>query len=403
MPTLPQHDRAIAALRVAARTDFVDAKLPELALRVTPAGVKTWTVRYRVKGDRAAVHRRRLLLGAYPTLGLADAREKARDELRRVQKEGADPAGEKRAPAAPGAFTFGDLVPVYVAFARGRKREWQNDRAKIRRWLLPHWEDRPLKSLTRADVHEVLDRAVAAGLTTGVNRLQAVISRLFTVALDRGLIDAHPAARLLKRIAERPRDRVLTDDELRALWAGLEARPGRAADAVRFRLLTGQRMTEEIMPATWAELDLDGGTWTIPRERTKNRKQPHVVPLSTSAVTMLARRCREVGAAEPRVFPGLNPSSPDYRTLSTLRTGYAWIDLRRTVATRLAELGFSETTIGRVLNHARHTVTARHYNQHAYDEEKRAALDAWDRELRRILERKPKPRADVVPIERGVR
>ena len=79
---------------------------------------------------------------------------------------------------------------------------------------------------------------------------------------------------------------------------------------------------------------------------------------------------------------------------------YEWKDLRRTLATRLAGLGFDETVIGRVLNHARYCVTSRHYNQHDYLDEKRAALDAWDAELRRILEGRPKAKARVVPMRR---
>ncbi len=75
----------------------------------------------------------------------------------------------------------------------------------------------PLRHIARAHVHELLDTLVAKGMTTGVNRMQAVISRLFAVALDRSLVDAHPAARMIKRFHERPSDRVLADDELRAL------------------------------------------------------------------------------------------------------------------------------------------------------------------------------------------
>ena len=87
---------------------------------------------------------------------------------------------------------------------------------------------------------------------------------MFTVALNRGLIDAHPAARIIKRFKEQARDRVLTDDELRALWAGLDAQPGAASDAVRLRLLLGQRGAETA-GMRWSELDLDAALWSLPR------------------------------------------------------------------------------------------------------------------------------------------
>ncbi len=78
--------------------------------------------------------------------------------------------------------------------------------------------------------------------------------------------------------------------------------------------------------------------------------------------------------------------SKSYRDLAEIHGGqYEWKDLRRTMATRLAELGYSETTIGRCLNHARHTVTGRHYDQHRYLNETRAALEAWDGEIDRIV------------------
>ena len=158
----------------------------------------------------------------------------------------------------------------------------------IARHLSPVWGALPLKDITRTHVHEVLDAAVGKGLTVGVNRLQALISHVFTVALDRGLIDAHPAARMIKRFQEQARERTLTDGELRALWAGLDAHPGAAADAVRLRLLLGQR-GGETAGMEWSEVDLTAGVWSLPGTRTKNRR-PHVVPLPPMAVALLKAR-----------------------------------------------------------------------------------------------------------------
>src|SRR4029077_19576811 len=129
-------------------------------------------------------------------------------------------------------YTFTDLAKLYLTFAKGRKKTWADDAQKIAKYLVPAWGPMPLRDITRAHVHELLDRLVAQGMTVGVNRVQAVISRLFTVALDRSLVDAHPAARMIKRFQERASDRVLTDAELRTLWLGLDAQPGPAADAL---------------------------------------------------------------------------------------------------------------------------------------------------------------------------
>ena len=179
-----------------------------------------------------------------------EARTLAASHRYAVDVEGRDPAQEAREARAaakvpppppiepPRLFTFADMAKTYLQFAKATKKTWHENEGKIDRHLLPAWRDRPLRSIARADVHELLDRLVGDGMTIGVNRIQALISRIFTVALDRGLVDAHPATRMIKRFDEVARDRVLSDDELRALWAGLDAHAGRAADALRLRLLT---------------------------------------------------------------------------------------------------------------------------------------------------------------------
>jgi integrase len=350
-----------------------------------------------------------MTLGTYPALGLADARARALNKRHAIDVEKRDPAAEKRAARAvvpppplaepgPRTFTFADLVRVYETFAKGRKKTGKDDVAMANRHLVPMWGQMPVRAITRARVHELLDTLVGKGLTTGVNRVQAIISRLFTVALDRSLIDAHPASRMIKRFQEQPSDRVLTDDELRALWPGLEARPGPAADAVKLRLLLGQR-GGEVIGMRWAEVDLQAATWTLPSARTKNRRQ-HSVPLPPTALAILGRRGQTAGDAA-LVFAGLTQGREDHRALAEIHGGsYTWKDLRRTVSTRLAARGFSEDVIGRALNHARYTVTARHYIKHGYLAEVRHALETWDADLADIVAgREPAPTA-VLPFRR---
>ena len=104
-------------------------------------------------------------------------------------------------------------------------------------------------------------------------------------------------------------------------------------------------------------------------------------------------------AAEPNVFPGLTPWSDDHRALTHIHGG-AWKDLRRTVSTRLAARGVSEEIVGRALNHARYTVTARHYIRHAYLAETRRALEVWDAELADIIARRKVELMTVLPFHR---
>jgi integrase len=399
VPTKTLTDRFVAGVRAARRVTYFDTTRRGLALRVSPRA-KTWYFVYRNGAGSQW-----LKLGEYPAVPLAEARTLALDKRHAIDVEGRDPAAERRAmppepdPPPPAAFTFADFVPVYLAFQKGRKRTWTDDRAKIEKYLLPAWGALPLRSLTRTHVHERLDAIAGKGLTIGVNRMQALISRIFTVALDRSLIDAHPAARVIKRFSETAATRTLTDDELRALWLGLDAHPGAAADAIRLRLLLGQR-GGETAGMRWSEVDLEAALWHLPSTRTKN-KRPHTVALPPSALALVVRRRTTVPDSEPCVFPALTLTSDEHKALGALHGGaYQWKDLRRSLATRLAELGFSETIIGRTLNHARYTVTAKHYNQHAYLAEIRQALTAWDAELQRILAGQQKPRG-VLPFTRG--
>ncbi len=385
MPRVNLRDRFVASARSSVRVVYFDTKTRGLALRVTPAGVKTWVFVYRAGGRP-----KWLTLGSYPAVTLASARALALDQRHLLDVDHRDPAEEARAsqivaapePEKPPVFTFADLAKLYETFAKGRKKSWRDDVGKTKKYLLPRWGAMPLRDITRAHVHELLDGLVADGMTVGVNRVQSVISRLFTVALDRSLIDAHPAARMIKRFKEQPSDRVLTDAELRQLWVGLDAQPGQASDALRLRLLLGQRGAE-VIGMKWDEIDFVNKTWELPGARTKNGR-PHIVPLPPTAMALLKRVRAGVGNDEPRVFPGLTRWTDEQRALSGIHQGaYEWKDLRRTVSTRLAGLGFSEEVIGRTLNHARYTVTSRHYIKHSYLAETRQALETWDAGPRR--------------------
>ncbi len=365
------------------RTAYYDTHARGLALRVSPSGAKTWAYVYRVRGGGPA---RWLTLGQADTLTLAKARALVAGHRYAVEVERRDLVAERQAARAPqpAVFTFGDMVPVYLAFQRGRKRTWKDDRQKIAKHLAPAWDPLPLRDITRRHVHERLDALVGQGMTVGVNRIQALISRIFTVALDRSLIDTHPCVRMIKRFDEAnfARDRVLSDDELRTLWAGLDAHPGALADAVRLRALTGQRM-RQIRLMEWPHLDLLAGLWTIPRADMK-KNRTHVVPLAPAAWALLRRRRTEAAPSQLRVFC-LDPNTADFRAVAALRDGFRWLDLRRTMDTRLAALKVPEEVRKALLSHAKGSVEAIHYNQYEFLDEKRDALVRWDRELQQVV------------------
>ena len=288
MPTVKLTDRFVSGVQSTSRANYFDTKVKGLNLRVAPSGRKTWIFVYRTPGSTSPQWSP---IGTFPAVSLADARRLALDQRKAVEVDGGDPVAERKAKRhttpSPTVFTFGDLAKLYLTLAKATKKSWRDDKQKIDKYLLPAWGTRPLRTITRTDVHELLDNLVAEGMTTGVNRVQAVISRLFTIALDRSLVDAHPATRMIKRTKEQPRDRTLTDEEIRTLWIGLDAAPGPAADVIRLRLLLGQRGAE-IAGMQWADVDVENATWTLPGTLTKNA-HPHAVPLPRMALDIVTK------------------------------------------------------------------------------------------------------------------
>ena len=212
-----------------------------------------------------------------------------------------------------------------------------------------------------------------------------------------------------------PEFRVLSADEIRLFWThikGLNGITPSLRDAYRLQLLTASRIGE-VLEAARTELDLERGVWTIPRNRTKADRE-HVVPLSPAATSIwreaisrvdvhACERANRTGCAlEPGiwVFPsptGCGPIAAHAATTGVLRmrAGLASAglvepfnthDLRRTVATKLGDMGVADEIIERVLNHAPQTVATRHYNHSKYLAPMRQALEAWAKQLAAITE-----------------
>lgn len=399
------------------RLEVFDANTPGLALRVGER-TKTWIALVRVRGKL-----RRLTLGRYPKpMSLAKAREAAR--AARTQAEaGIDPAAEKaaaKAPEAPPADTFGELVSLYLTqHAKRHKRTWKED-ARILAKDFADWNAVPVRDLTRRMIRERLDE-LAARAPVQANRSLAALSTVLNFGVDREWLDANPAARLKKPTVEVSRERVLTDDEIRDLWLSLDAadRAYRTiADAdrrvtvkrlddetpllrplfvdwLRLRLLTAQR-GGEVLRMRREDVDLKAGVWTVPATVAKN-KQAHLVPLSPAALAIVERRLTDVDDGCPWLFPNdrntgpatdrakkvklarLLPSSADVR-------GH---DLRRTAASGMGRLGVTRETIARVLNHVdRGPRSTSVYDRFDRLPEKRAAIVRWAEEVSRIVKRK---------------
>jgi integrase len=388
MPAKKLTDRSIGALPVPAvgQVDYFDQGLPGFGLRVTANGVRAWTLLYRHHGRK-----RRMTLGTYPVVSLATARARAKELLADVVK-GGDPAGAKRAEREAG--TFADLVHAYLnKYAKPRKRSWQEDERILLKYVPRSWRSRPASMIARREVRDLVE-SIAERAPIMANRVLACLRKVFNYAIQRELIAANPCTLIERPAPERQRDRVLSADELRRIWAALQGEDVRSAAFFRLMLWTAQR-GGEVRTMRWEDIDLEAGWWTIPGERTKN-KLPHRVPLSPPVVALL-RELRQDADGSAWVFPSMRATTGHRETVSraTRRLRAAsgvddWEphDLRRTAASYMTGMGISRLTVSKLLNHVEQGVTAV-YDRHSYDQEKQKALKAWARQLDAIVTGKP--------------
>jgi integrase len=285
------------------------------------------------------------------------------------------------------------------------------DERNLRLHILPKWKNRRFDEIARADIIELVEGIIAEQKPTLANRVQALISSIFSFAMDADLVKGNPCARLRRRGVETVRRRVLSDEEIRLFWHSIIQKPVslRVGLALRLILLTGVRPGEAAGMVTRELQDIDEedvAKWIIPAERSKNGRA-HLVPLSD-----LARRA--VGSAlESIVQTGVEPKidiehvfpSPSVKTSPMLAVAMArfasianvgernsWTkdpptphDLRRTVATRLAEMGFPKEDRDAILNHTPQDVGKKHYDLYDRQREKRLALNAWSEAVLEIL------------------
>ena len=416
--------------------DYRDTQQPGLLARVLPSGLVQFSVRYRFQGRQ-----RRLMLGEYSAVGLADARKRARKALSAVD-DGRDPAAERQAAKAQRTDTVETLAAEYLKLhARKFKRSADEDDRILGVDVLPFWRHRSVRELTRRDVRTLIERK-ADDAPVMANRVLAVVRKMLNFAVDHDWIDANPAARVQKPAPETSRDRVLTHDEIRRLWRVLShfpttaerPAPGRRrahgdkddplcpvspwlAAAFKVRLLTAQR-GGEVARMRWSDLELErtkekgtivSGWWTIPGEFTKNG-EPHRVPITADVAALIEGRQPENDKARGVYvfsFDGDTAAIDRSKKASAalaraLGIDFRGHDLRRTAATGMAEAGIPREHIAHVLNHVEGGARAtRVYDRYNRDAEKRIALEAWERRLRAILTEQPKGGAVVPFITKG--
>jgi integrase len=384
------------------RLEIRDPACRGLELRVTSTGVKTFAFRFR---DRASKRIERITLGRYPDVMLRDARARV-DELRRETAAGRNPATQKR--EAP-ARTFAGLADRYLSeHARRFKRSADQDERNLRLHVLPRWGRRDYTGIGRADVIALSEKLATAGKPVLANRVQALVSSIFSFAVDADLLKANPCLRLRKRGSEQAKTRTLTDEEIRQVWSrAVEPPVSRAVGlALRILLLVGCR-PGEVAGMTRDELEFGANnlpiSWTVPASRSKNGRA-HFVPLSPLAGEMVSE-AMALTDGNAAVFPSRSGQITGHAlAVAMARLGKAlgtkdWPsphDMRRTCATRMAAAGIRAEDVRAVLNHTRSDVTGKHYDKYDRAAEKRAALNRWAQIVAAILA--PAPVDNVVSL-----
>lgn len=371
------------------RIERPDPALSGLYLVIQPSGAKSWALRYRHEGTP-----RKLTLGRWPAMQVAAARKAASAALEAVEK-GEDPAGEKQAAKAQKVMdrdTIANLVELYAQRHLAKLRTGAEVRRRLEVEVLPHWGERTIQEITRRDVRDLLDEVAASGRAITANRLRAYLSGFFNWAVEREVIEIAPTLGVKPVVKERSRERVLTDDEIRWFWEACGALDYPWGALGRFLLLTGQRLGEV---AGLTQDEIDGNTWRLSGLRTKNGRA-HDVPLTGAALGAL--QAAQPGGAFVFTTTGTTPLggfqkgklrlAAEMRAIASRERGepveiapWTWHDLRRTAATGMARIGIPVRVTEAVLNHVSGTAggIVGVYQLHQYQDEKRQALEAWER------------------------
>jgi integrase len=366
---------------------WFDDAIPGFGIRVRDTGSRSWVFQYKIANKT-----RRLVIGAATAVKLGRAREIASEYHAKV-KLGRDPASERRVQVQRASHTLGALVTRYLDQQRSELRP--GSYREIVRHLERHAAPLHPLPVDAVDQRVIAERLSAIEKNSGpvtANRVRASLSAMFTWGMREGLVLANPVANTNKR-EEKPRDRVLVDSELRAIWQAVgESQYG---TIVKLLMLTGQR-ANEIAGLRWAEIDFDRGVISLPGNRTKNGR-PHELPMSPQVRARLESRPRTEG--RDLVFGnGEGPFSGFSRCKETLdnqiadligRPLAAWVlhDMRRSVATGMAEIGIQPHVIEAVLNHisGHKGGIAGIYNRAQYSAEKAQALARWDEHVASVV------------------
>jgi integrase len=394
----PLTERAIAAAKPAApgkRKLLWDAIVPGLALRVTDTGSKSLVLVARYPGSRHSAPRS---LGTVGAISLAEARDTAREWLGQIRK-GIDPQAQDLERKAE---TFTAIAEGYLVRKAKDHRSRGETEANLARLVYPVFGQRPIHAISRSDVVRLLDKIEDENGPVMANTVLGIVSRVFDWHAPRTDSFRSPIVKGMNRAGAQARSRILTDDELRAVWRAAGEYRHPYGPMLRFILLTATRRNEALY-ATRSEIV--GAEWTIPASRYKT-KIDHLIPLSQAAQAEV----------QGRDFPGpLVADAPGWLFTANGKqaiggltrhkaaidaasgvTGWTTHDLRRTARSLMSRAGVPTDHAERCLGHVIGGVRGV-YDRHEYLEEKRLAFEALASLVDRIVNPSAQA-ANVIPL-----
>jgi len=370
--------------------------LSGLYLVVQPSGAKSWALRYRYAGKP-----KKLTLGRWPVMGLADARAAASEAIEAVD-HGTDPSAAKKATKAARLETqlserdkIKTLVEKFGARHLSTLKSGETVKRELNRHVVAIWGERDIQTITKRDVIDLLDGIADSGRVVTANRVRAYLNKFLSWCVERDIIKQSPAMGVKPAAKEKSRDRVLTDQEIKWFWQACTVEGQPWGHLGKMLLLTGQRLGEVV---NMTDREITGDLWHLTADRTKNGRA-HDVALSEAARDVLGAVGRVNGragyvftingaSALQGYHKGRNHIAKRMAEIASEERGetveiphWTFHDLRRTAATGMARLGIPVRVTEAVLNHVSGTAggIVSVYQRHDYADEKRDALNAWAR------------------------
>ncbi|NTV50985.1 MAG: site-specific integrase [Geobacteraceae bacterium] len=368
-------------------------------LRIMPSGVKTFLFIYTFDGKR-----REMNLGNYPATSLAEAKLKYGTE-KKILAQGKDPAAQEREAKEERKRTpfIKEFVDEFISrYAKEHNRGWGEIERALKAEIVSRWGKRKITDIKRRDLVLVLDEIKERGAPVMANRVLAYTRKMFSWAVERAVLEVNPFLMMSRPTKELTRERTLNELEIKSFWHNLDdcKMSEQIKRALKLILVLGQRPGEII---GMQRHEIKGDWWEIPASRSKNR-QSHRVFLTKTAKQLIGEgegfifespvrssgnpaKSYEVRTMTHDIKANL-PHTPESKVADRIKIPhFTPHDLRRTAATRWAEMGIHGDLIDRLQNHiTKQKQGVGHiYNRYSYEREKQQALEAWERKLISII------------------